>query len=40
LCVVITFETWEETENKISQEKPTRPIMAVPIVLINFCGLC
>jgi hypothetical protein len=32
-CVVISFEMWEETKNKISQKKLTRLVMALPIVL-------
>jgi hypothetical protein len=33
-CVVIMFEMWEETKNKISQKKLTRLVMALPIVLL------
>jgi hypothetical protein len=36
--VVIMFGAWEETENRILQEWPTRRIMEVPVVLTNFIG--
>jgi hypothetical protein len=34
-CVVIMFEMWEETKNKISQKKLTRLVIALPIVLVS-----